>query len=545
MSRPFATITAALAGVPAGTIVAVGKGTYDEAFVIPGGVTIWGACVAQTILRSSTPGALSYTPVVGLLRADVALRNVRIGASARPAIFLDGRTASATVDAVEVDSGEKMGIGANGGHLVLHDVVIRDMGSRGLEIVEGATVEATHVVIERVHEVGVFVGYGATLRLEDGAVRTVRPAAGGAGSGVALQNGAAFEGLRLVVEDVRDAGVLALDGSSVSLTDSVVRDVLERESDHDSGNALSIEAGSNASFVRVLVERSAENGIFGLGAGTTVDVFDVVVRDGLGHSGSLTFGRGITSQLGAVLTVERAWVERARELAVFVGGAGAHGTFTDLTVLDTRSNGEGVGGRALSVQEPGAMAEVLRADFVRSRELGIAAHPGTTLRLTDVAIRATSSRMDGAGGDGLTSDDGDIEGSRVLIEQSEGFGALALGPAANVRLSQLTVRDATPRDCAGAGCASAEYGVGVGAVTGGTLSASDFAIVRARICGALVSDGSTVDLARGQVRSCPIGACVQGTGYDVGRLAVDVVYAENGRNLDTTSLPIPSPLPPL
>lgn len=547
IDRPFATVTAALVGVPTATIVAVGKGSYDEAFNVPGGVTIWGACVAQTMLHASTPGTLTYTPVVGFLRAGGALRNVRIGAGPRQAIFLDGRSSSATVDAVEIDGGGYTGIAANGGHLVLHDVVVRDMGSRGLEVVEGATTEAIRVVVERTHEIGAFVAYGATLRLEDSVIRAVLPTAGGTGGmGVDLQDGSALEALRLVIEDVHDVGILALGASSFTLADSVVRDVQERASDHDSGNALSIEAGSNGNFTRVLVERSTENGVFALGVGTTVDASDVVVRDMLGHPGSGTFGRGITSNLGAVLTMERAWVERARELGVFVAGLDAHATFTDLTVLDTGENGEGAGGRGLSLQEEGAAAEVVRGDFVRNREIGVAAHPGTTLRLTDVAIRDTAGRTsDGTGGDALTIYNSDVEGTRVLIERSNGFGAIAIGESANARFSQLTVRDSVPRSCVGPACGGAQYGVGVGSVAGATLSASDFAIVHASVCGALVAEGSALDLARGQVRQCQIGACIQSTGFDTARLAAGVIYAENERNLDTTSLPAPTALPPL
>ena len=37
-----------------------------------------------------------------------------------------------------------------------------------------------------------------------------------------------------------------------------------------------------------------------------------------------------------------------------------------------------------------------------------------------------------------------------------------------------------------------------------------------------------------------IGACVQVAGYDLDRLTQDVVYVDNGANLEATSLPVPS-----
>lgn len=547
IDRPFATITEALVGVPAGSIVAVGKGSYDEAFNVPGRVTIWGACVAQTLLHASTPGALRSTPVVGFLRAGGALRNVRIGAGPRQAVFLDGRLASATVDGVLVDGGSSMGIGANAGHLVLHDVVVRDRGSRGLEVVEGATVEATRLVIERVHDVGVYAGFDGTLRLEDSAVRSVLPSAtGAAGIGIALESHGTVDASRVVVEDVRNAGIVALIGSAVTVTDSVVRDVADQASDGEYGIGLWFDSDSTATVSRVLVERAADAGLLAKGPGSIVTVSDVVVRDMLGHARTPSFGRGISAQTGAALSVERAWIVRAREIGVFVATADAQVTFTDLTVRDTAPNGNGEGGRGLSVQEPGTSVEVVRSELVRSREIAVAVHEGSTLRLTDVAVRETSSReVDGIGGYGIVSNGGHLEGARILIERTPAVGTVAVGPSASIRYSQLTVRDTMPRDCTGTSCTDAAYGVGVAVDLGAAVSADGFAILRATICGALVTDGSSMDLAHGQVRGCGIGMCIQSDGYDTSRLAVDVLYADNGRTLDTLSLPLPDALAPL
>ena len=547
LARPFATIGAAFATIAAGTIVAVGRGDYDEAFNVPGGVTVWGACVAETRLHVSTPSVIPTSPVVAFTHTGSVLRNVSIGPGPRQAVFVDGRLADATLDSVVVHGGALIGIAANGGHLVMRDVVVRDMGGRGFELVQGATVEATRLVVERVHQIGIFSTLDATTRLEDTSIRAVlADADGNAGMGVNLQHGAALDASRFVVEDVYDGGILVLSAGLLTLTDAVIRDVRQRVNDGTFGTGVSIESGSTATLTRVLVERATETGVTVALAGSSATVTDVVVRDILGHPGTGAFGRGFVIQTGARLALERGWVARAREIALFVAGADAHGSFTDVTVRDTAANGDGAGGRALSVQEAGAGAEVVRGDFARSHEIGIATHEGTTLRLTDVAVRDTASRVsDSMIGDGLSCDGGDVEGTRVLLDGNRRAGVLARG-GARLRLSALTVRATMPQQCATTTCSGEGFGVGVVAVGGGRLSATDFAVVGAALCGALVADGSSeVDLSHGQVRGCEIGACIQSGGYDVSRLSLDVLYADNGRNLDTTSLPVPTAVPPL
>jgi hypothetical protein len=49
-----------------------------------------------------------------------------------------------------------------------------------------------------------------------------------------------------------------------------------------------------------------------------------------------------------------------------------------------------------------------------------------------------------------------------------------------------------------------------------------------------------VTLGRGTVSGLQIGACVQSEGFDIDTLRGEVQYRDNGRNLDTTELPVPS-----
>ncbi|MBW2463342.1 MAG: hypothetical protein JRH11_16955, partial [Deltaproteobacteria bacterium] len=107
-ASPYGTIGEATAVAAAGSTIAVGKGTYPEAVSVPAGVTLQGACVAETLL---TFDAETYT--VGVVEAggaDVTIRNLRVGDSARPCITVIGAGRSATVEDVVVHNCYAAGI---------------------------------------------------------------------------------------------------------------------------------------------------------------------------------------------------------------------------------------------------------------------------------------------------------------------------------------------------------------------------------------------------------------------------------------------------
>ena len=80
---------------------------------------------------------------------------------------------------------------------------------------------------------------------------------------------------------------------------------------------------------------------------------------------------------------------------------------------------------------------------------------------------------------------------------------------------------------------------------GGAVRLTRFEVRDAATCGLFVAmdpvapGTPSLDVASGVVERSEIGACVQVDGYDLGRLMRDVVYRENGTNLDSTMLPVP------
>jgi hypothetical protein len=60
----------------------------------------------------------------------------------------------------------------------------------------------------------------------------------------------------------------------------------------------------------------------------------------------------------------------------------------------------------------------------------------------------------------------------------------------------------------------------------------------------LVAEGGELTLQDGTVRDGLIGACVESGEFDTARIGQNVRYANNERNLDARTLPVPGPSPP-
>ncbi len=126
---PFGTIADALRAATPGTVVAVGKGTWDEAITVPAGVTLEGACVAETrIAPTSTTSSAAGAVVAG--NGDV-VRNITISGS-RPGFVIEG--VSAQVRDVVVD-GTTVGVAAiSGATLDAGGLVVRNIAGHGIEL---------------------------------------------------------------------------------------------------------------------------------------------------------------------------------------------------------------------------------------------------------------------------------------------------------------------------------------------------------------------------------------------------------------------------
>jgi hypothetical protein len=218
-------------------------------------------------------------------------------------------------------------------------------------------------------------------------------------------------------------------------------------------------------------------------APATVRASDIVILD-TAPSELGDFGYGVGLVDGTSLTLQRAYIARAWGAGIIADGTGSEVMATDLLVRSTRSNALGVLGRALQAQAGGQLT-VERARLEDNREAtAVVANEGSVLSLTDVEILSTR-----------------------------------------------------PRDCAPT---CSEAGLGVGAYEEGHASLLRFRLGAHTLAGAQIATGGSLDLSTGEVIDNPVGVNIQVDDYDVGRLTEGVAYRDNGVNLDSTSLPVPS-----
>lgn len=577
-ARPFARIGDATTGAAAGTVVALAKGRYDSAVSLGSGVTLWGACVSETVLTSSV---VSFTAGVVTSRGPGAgVRNVRFDAPARSAIYLDGAAAVLDVEAVVVEGAPHTAV-----H-VLHgaSLTARSLVVRGTRVVSGqafglaaqdATAEVTHAVLSA-DEVPVYVD-GATgrARLVDTALvesASVVPMLARA----SVLPGATLEMERFSVDTGPDIQAIAAQDAHLVLTDGVVR-----------GSVLGVTViGTGASTLRA--ERLwLDGGRLGLQVlGGTGDVQDCVATSARSGAAELR-GHGITCfGAGSTFVARRIAVSRAAGTAV-VAGMGCEATFEDVLIhapphpAPTLSEGIMVFQDASAAidrvivrgADKGLVAwgtrvrvtDLLVADSARGEctAVGFFAAEGgdlavaralvdraatgggfartSTLRVTDLVIRDGQGCGEGIHGEGLLAlEDAMIDASRIRIERSRYFGAGSSARSTLV-LTDATIIDARPQLCAGSTCAATGGGVGVLSIAASNARLSRVRISGAALCGLLVSDSSGLDVASSDVSGAAIGACVQRAGYDVARLENDVAYHDNGVNLQATELPLPMP----
>jgi hypothetical protein len=219
---------------------------------------------------------------------------------------------------------------------------------------------------------------------------------------------------------------------------------------------------------------------------------------------------------------------------------------TDAIVSDTRPRAlDSGGGFGIGVRR-GSRLEATRVLVVGNRETGVGvSDEGTTASLTDVAIRDTRERgSDLTTGYGLITQFGaTTNATRLVVAGAREFGIVSISNG-DITLESVSVTDVVTSACA---CDDRVYGHALSGA-GARLSVTDFVVRNAATCGLFVSllPGFTsvaeVDLSDGLVEAAAIGACVQVVDYDLNRLTTDVVFRDNGANLDTTRLPVPTTL---
>lgn len=552
-ASPFGRILDASRAATSGTILAIGKGTYDEVVPIGPGVTLWGACVAETVLTSSL--ASTTDGVLTPIGAGAVVRNLRVSEPARPAIVVDNRGATLALDEVVVGGAHRFGLFLLAGTVTARDIVVRDTRRAAGALSGGIAAEGdVHLVIERgalernaSYGIGV---NGPSMRAELRDVVVSGTARSEPLEGRALQVvlGAQADVTRAVFVDNEGTAVFgAVDGSAIVLVDTVVRgrsDVVDGEAQ---ARGIGLEDASTITATRLLVEDTWGSGIYVAGVGARAQTADAVIRRIRPAPDTRDFGRGIEVVRGASAEMLRTAVLHTHDVGVFVAADGATARFEDLSVLDViEQASDGRFGRGVVVQF-GAVAEIVRGRLETFRDSAVfAIGAGTRAQLVDVTARdGVGIVADGMRGSAINAQDGAFVGvERGSFEHLREIGVFAWGEGTSVELRDTSVRDIAARRCFDDGLCVAPAGIGLGAYEHASLIAARFEVRRANLCAVQVALDGSADLHDGTIAESAVGACVGVPGYDLGRLDDGVTYESNASRVQTDALPVPDPAVP-
>lgn len=474
---PYGTIADAMAVAIDGHTVALAKGTYDEAITMRIGVTLRGACAAQTALTASASDAVVVARVPRARLSDVS-----IGPSPVAGVLVTGSGASLVLDGASIagTTGGGVLVGLSG-TLDATRIVIRDLagdssgGAVAVRVAYSASATLRHAIVERARAAGLHAGEGSRLELSDAVVSDTQAIEGRYGSGIVVVGAAAADIARVLIVGNRQAGVLTGDASTtVSIIDSIVRGTHLSAAEPRGGVGIAVSDGAAATIERALVDENHVAGISNHGAECLI-AHTVVRRTQPDASGRL--GRAIEAGLAASLQLDHVVLEHNHDASLVMFGGDA--VLTDVAVRDTRSApAEGTSGR------------------------GIVGHDEAAIVLV-----------------------------RGVIERNHDVGVIAF--ASDISCTDVVVRDTLPRACAETTCAEYPSGSGVAAVAGGRITLERFVIAHSNLCGLLVEYGSHADLFSGQVVENRVGVCLGDPAYDRARLTSEVVYRDNEVTFDT------------
>jgi hypothetical protein len=376
------------------------------------------------------------------------------------------------------------------------------------------------------------IGEGTELVLRDTAILDTlfEDASGYGGAGVQSRLGGHATLERVVVERAYAGGAAAQDpGSAVTATDLVVRDVLPANG--IGGHGLVAWDGAQVTGRRIDVSRSSQTGLTSQGEQASLDLEDLVVTDtnpiGLGAEYADGVGLGVGGDSTA--NVRRALLARTTEAALAIDSVQARLIGEDITVIDTVA-GSGPTGLAVACTA-GAEADLTRMHVSGSAGGGVSVMG--TVRLADVTVEETASigvaRFDGWGL--AVMGEGRVDAERLVLR-----GQFVMGLAV-WNGGRFVGRDIQILETRG--ILDVATGV-IAAGDGSSVDLTSFRVGAADVCGLQVGAGSTIDLHDGEVRGNPIGVNVQDPDFEIPRLQDGVRYIDNGTNLDTSHLPLPT-----
>jgi hypothetical protein len=326
---------------------------------------------------------------------------------------------------------------------------------------------------------------------------------------------------RLSVCDSRAGGVSITSTDAIDVSDVVV---------HGAGYVGLQLGGGGGRMARVVVEDAVEGGLL---VDAPVEVEDVVVRRVRRAELGVAFGYFAP----VTQTVERARIEEAADVAMSFGYGG--GTVRDLVIAGTRASTSSIG-RGLEVAG-GATLTVERAAILGTSDLAILVDGTTTqAALSDLVVDEVGPATGGSFGRCLHGQVGaSVTVTRAVFRRCR-EAAVTASYTGQITLRDARIERTLPVACELA-CEEPRAGIGIVALgMGGRIDAERFVVSESALAGVQIVAGGETDLRDGTIERNPVGLNVQVEEYELSRLMRQVVFRDNGVNLDSVELPVPA-----
>ena len=504
--------------VSSGSVVVLAAGIHDGGYAMGTRLALVGACAEGTVVRSPHPQL-------------AALALARDGG---------GRLTNVTLT----------GLGPG--------LVVRDVAR---------PVEVTGVLIEDVGSYGVVFAEGsAGGTISDSVIRRVaRGSTSTFAVGVQVFGGVDCAIERTVIEQVQDTAVAVIGTGSEATSTVIAEVVLHQSGPYSAGVGTGVLARGSAAVVvrRSLISESREVGLVAGDNGVSIDLTDVVVRDGAAPerlAGELT-GHGIEVGPGAVVTGRRVAILHNRYIGLFAlvpaEGPPAQVGLEDLVVRGTVPRADGAFGWGIVAFGPSEVV-ITRAAVSGNAELGVVARHATsgiapTLTLTDSVIAGTLPGGTKEGGHGIELLGGsDVSLVRTLVSGNSTFGVAAVGwgGAPETRLSMEdvavvathaapcgSIAEGEPGSCV-IGRQDFAAGIGVYVMSGARTSLDGFELSGSALAGLAVATDGFVSARHGRITANPIGVNLLAPGVSDDQFE-DVVISGNDVDVARQELPLP------
>ncbi|MFH1811773.1 MAG: right-handed parallel beta-helix repeat-containing protein [Pseudomonadota bacterium] len=254
----------------------------------------------------------------------------------------------------------------------------------------------------------------------------------------------------LIVRGNRSGGVVAIDGSSVTLENTRVVGTLPR-ADGALGNGLYVRGGSTLDATACSFVSNTVNGVAVLDDGTRVTLRRSIVLETL-PDGTDRFGKGAVAGFGGTLEIIDSAIVRNLSAGVSVI-EGGHARIQGSVIDDTRADRRGPFGYGIEV-DLGSDLEVDHSSITRSAEWAVTGFDAETrLVLRDSVLHGPEAGQDGIGAGIYVRSGAQLEVERCAILDSftAGLRVEYPGTVATVRASLIQGTRFSQDSAAGAG----------------------------------------------------------------------------------------------